>query len=175
MLKQSVFLYRTDVSLCLDTAVTTVCEKTFSSLTFLRVSKPHAQCLGVACPASSRCIFPELRQGLPFCGCAGQGTQAGPGLTDQPSLYITTPESTHKAVLHPLTQPQPLQKLLRAQLALLQWEMIFISQVTRVALKEWQVLAAECPVPLQQLSHLLPPLFATKTPELESSQPSAVA
>lgn len=28
MLKQSVFLYRTDVSLCLDTAVTTAWEKT---------------------------------------------------------------------------------------------------------------------------------------------------
>lgn len=48
-------------------------------------------------------------------------------------------------------------------------KIFFISEVTRPALREWQVLTAECPVPagpssvpLQQLSRCLSPLFATQ-------------
>lgn len=136
---------------------------------FQKSHLPHAQCLGIACPASSTCIFPELTQGKPFCGCAGPGhrswtSSAGLGLR-------VSPPSTHQHLrahtvlsLHTLTQPAILQKLLTAQLSLFQWE-TFNFWGGQAALREWQVLAAECPVPegpspvpLQQLSLLLPPV-----------------
>lgn len=70
MLKHKCVVYRTAVSLCLATVVTADRKTTvglhgctifaFSRLIYLRVSKPHARGLGVACLAPCMRVFPML-------------------------------------------------------------------------------------------------------------------
>jgi len=71
MLKHECVVYRTDVSPCLATVVTTDRKTTaglhghsfaFSRLAYVRVSKPHARALGFACLSPYMCIFCVLAQ-----------------------------------------------------------------------------------------------------------------